>query len=196
MATKSKTAQMEAAEIPVADLVVNPKNPRRHPAAQLDKLAASLRRFGQPRPLIVRAANRMIIAGHGIAEAATRAGMKTVKVLLWDTDQRTADAYMVADNKLPDGAKDDRERIAALVRELREQEDMQALGFDSKEVDAMLASPEELVVAEVDTSPVADSFWIAVKGPLTAQAEILRGLKRLADKFPDVEVELSTVERP
>ena len=37
-------------------LVANPRNPRLHPEAQLADLAASLRRFGQPRPLIARAA--------------------------------------------------------------------------------------------------------------------------------------------
>ena len=106
----------------------------------------------------------MLIAGHGIWEAARRAGLVTVRVLLWDVDQKTADLYMLADNKLPDGAADQPDKIAALLRELREDEDMQALGFDAAEICSLLAEPDELQVAEIETGPVTDTFWISVRG--------------------------------
>ena len=186
-------APMVPVELGVSELVANPRNPRLHPEAQLAQLAASLRRFGQPRPLIARASNKMLIAGHGIWEAARRAGLVTVKVLLWDVDQKTADLYMLADNKLPEGAADQPDKIAALLRELREDEDMQALGFDAAEIGSLLAEPDELQVAEIETGPVTDTFWISVRGPLLAQAAMLAGLRKLAEAHPQIEVELGTV---
>ena len=123
----------------------------------------------------------MLIAGHGIWEVARRAGLVTVKVLLWDVDQKTADLYMLADNKLPEGAADQPDKIAALLRELREDEDMQALGFDAAEIGSLLAEPDELQVAEIETGPVTDTFWISVRGPLLAQAAMLAGLRKLAE---------------
>jgi ParB-like chromosome segregation protein Spo0J len=79
-----KAGIAQPVEMAPADLVSNPRNPRLHPEDQLDKLAASLKRFGQPRPIIARAENHMIIAGHGIHAAAARAGLATLKVVLWD----------------------------------------------------------------------------------------------------------------
>ena len=70
--------------LPLADLTPNPRNPRRHAEAQLIHLQASLERFGQTRRILARKANKMIIAGHGIFEAANRCGMTEVEVLLWD----------------------------------------------------------------------------------------------------------------
>ncbi len=189
---QKKRPELAAVELAPGDLVANPRNPRLHPDAQIEKLAASLRRFGQPRPIIARLANHMIIAGHGIHAAAVRAGLPAVKAVLWDVDQRTADAYMLADNKLPEGARDQPERIAELLRELREQEDLDALGFEAAEVNALLAEDAELEVAEVQTGPVRDTFWISITGPLAEQAHMLQALKKAAEGRPGVEVELGT----
>jgi hypothetical protein len=64
------------------------------------------------------------------------AGLVIVRVLLWDVDQKTAAPYMLADNKLPEGAADQPDKVAAL---LREDEEMQALGFDAAEIGSLLA---------------------------------------------------------
>ena len=97
---------------------------------------------------------------------------------------------MLADHKLPEGAADQPDKIAALLREAR---DMQALGFDAAEIGSLLAEPDELQVAEIETGPVTDTFWISVRGPLLAQAAMLAGLRKLAEAHPQIEVELGTV---
>jgi len=58
-----------------------------------------LSRFGQPRPILVRAANHMIIAGHGVHQAMSELARTEIDALVWDVDQSTADQYLVADNR-------------------------------------------------------------------------------------------------
>ena len=77
----------------VGELVPNPRNPRNHPEDQITGLVASIRKFGQPEPILVRAENHMIVAGHGVWTACRRAGLRQVEVDLWDVDQAMADHY-------------------------------------------------------------------------------------------------------
>jgi ParB-like chromosome segregation protein Spo0J len=181
-------------ELAVGDLKPNPRNARVHPQDQLEQLAASLRKFGQPRPVLVRQANRMIIAGEGIWRAAQLAGLDKLQVLLWDTDQKTADAYMVADNQHAKHAPDVDERVAALLRDFAE-DDWPALGFTDKEARGILdgAEGEDLEIKTIDTEPVNDEFWISVRGPIKDQADVLQQLRKLLAQYPTVEVELGTV---
>jgi ParB-like chromosome segregation protein Spo0J len=187
MAAKSP----EHTKLALADLVDNPRNPRRHPAAQLDKIVASIRRFGQPRPILVRAANKMIIAGHGLKQALERAGEAQADVILWNVDQETADAFMLADNQHALNGRDDADAIAKLLAEVAK-DDFESLGFDEGQALKLLEEGEEIPVHEVETGAVRDRFWISVRGPLKHQAQALQAMQA-AMKGLDVSVELGTV---
>ena len=54
-------------------------------------------------------------------------------------------------------------------------------------------SAKEAVVKELDTSGVNDQFWIAVRGPLPAQAAALDRLKQVMSEIEGIEVELGLV---
>ena len=54
-------------------------------------------------------------------------------------------------------------------------------------------SGASLVVREIATSDVSDSFWITVRGPLAQQAAALKRLQQLMGELPDVEVDLGTI---
>lgn len=174
------------------DLLPNPRNPRRHPAKQLEQLAASINRFGQPRPILARMANRMIVGGHGLALAMRRAGATHAQVLLWDVDQQTADAFMVADNQHGLNGRDDDAQLALLLEELA-RDDFASLGFDAEAANKLLEQGGEIEVRAVDTTPVKDRFWISVRGPLKSQAKALKQLQAVMKEVPDVSVELGTV---
>jgi len=73
--------------------------PRQHPRSQIDLLKQSIERFGQPKPILARTANHMIIAGHGVHQAMAELGRTDIEVLLWDVDQATAGQYLIADNR-------------------------------------------------------------------------------------------------
>ena len=180
--------------IDILDLVPNPRNPRRHPEAQIEQLAASIRKFGQPKPVLARSDNRMLIAGHGVWESCQRAGLSKIKVMLWDVDQATADAFMVADNRHPENSRNDTDRIAELLREI-DPSDLPAIGFTPDEVAELLRDEDEaaIEVFEIDTTAVADRFWLSVRGPLKDQAQALQRVQEVMRDLPEVEVELGTV---
>jgi len=72
-------------EVPVADIVPNPEQPRRHfDAEALASLAESVRRYGLLQPLVVRrvAGHYELIAGERRLRAAAAAGLESVPVVI------------------------------------------------------------------------------------------------------------------
>lgn len=174
-------------------LVANPRNPKRHPPEQLKRLAASIREFGQPRPILVRKENHMIIAGHGVWEACANAGLTEVDCRIWDVDQRTADAFMVGDNQLATLGRDDTDQIRELLIEFG-MEDPESIGFSVEDVDKLInAVVDDIEVVEIDTATVDDRFWISVRGPLKDQATALARLQEAMKDLSDVQVDLGTI---
>lgn len=86
-------------KMPIENIRPYPKNAKKHPAEQIDKIAASIKEFGFNQPLVVDK-NGVIIVGHGRYEAAQLLGMKEVPVIQVNLTDEQAKAYRLADNKL------------------------------------------------------------------------------------------------
>jgi ParB-like chromosome segregation protein Spo0J len=185
----------EIVDMHPASLVPNPRNPRKHPDEQIDRLVDSLRAHGQTKPLVARRENHMMIAGHGVLKAIGRLGWETVNVVLMDIDQPTADRIMLGDNRHSDLSSPDEERAAELLREIDEI-DWLSVGYSPDEGKKLLADldTEPLVVREIETSTVADTFWISVRGPLVEQAEALQRIKALMGDMPQLTIVLGTTD--
>jgi hypothetical protein len=186
----------EETTLAIADLHRNPRNVRKHPEAQIRKLQQSIRRFGQTRPILVRRANLMVIAGHGVMEAMRRMGLTHIKAILWDVPQDVADQYMVADNRLAQLGRDDEEMLAEILREVESLE-LESIGFTADEAAKLLEQKggKEFDISEVETGPVEDIFMVTVTGPLVHQAYALQVLRDLVEKYPEIELQIGTVER-
>lgn len=197
MALKTKPAIATGALLEetaaVDTLIDNPRNPRLHPDEQIAQLMVSLKARGQYKPVLARRENRMLIAGHGVHKAIVRLGWPTIKVLLWDVDQATADAAMLGDNRLGENSTSDDDRVAELLREIPES-DWLGVGFSDKQGEKLLKAldDEEIEVREIETSVVQDTFWISIRGPLIQQADVLTRLKEVMKEFRAVSVEMST----
>src|SRR6185312_13103736 len=142
----------------------------------------SLKLFGQPKPILVRQENRMIIAGEGVWRGAQHIGWTEIKVLFWDVDQKTADAFLVADNQLSTLSHIDQRRRRELLAELEPEEfgNFAALGFGADEVEKLfadVADEKPIEVVTVDTADVRDTFWINIVGPLSQQAYAIARLR-------------------
>lgn len=129
---------------PVEELIPYANNARTHSEAQIEKLCSSLLEFGFVNPVLVDAEGG-IIAGHGRVLAAKKAGISSIPTLLVDhLTNVQKKAYILADNKLAlDSGWDD-----ALLREemlfLQENGyDLNFSGFDSSEIDFLLAEYED-----------------------------------------------------
>jgi ParB-like chromosome segregation protein Spo0J len=129
--------------IALDELTPHPRNYKKHPASQVEKLAASLQSFGQPRTIAVWRGT--ILAGHGVTQAAQHLGWQQIRASIvpdsW-TEAR-AQAYVVADNETQRGAEIDEVELAALLDEARLEIDLEAMGFDEAAFDALLAGLTE-----------------------------------------------------
>ena len=132
--------------IPIADLVPWDENPRHNDDA-VDEVAGSIQRFGFAAPIIARRADSMVIAGHTRLKAAHKLGINKVPVRWMDLDPAEARLLALADNKLNERAAWDDDTLAAVLEALNaEGADLDGLGWDSDEIDALIATidPVEL----------------------------------------------------
>jgi DNA modification methylase len=144
----------------VEALVPYARNARTHSQAQVALLAGSIREYGFTNPVLVDGENG-IIAGHGRVMAAQQLGMARVPVIeLAHLTEAQKRAYILADNRLAEEAGWDKELLAIEVADLAALGvDLEGIGFDAREVDALLmrgeANAEEEQIPEVPAVPVS-----------------------------------------
>lgn len=124
----------------------SPNNARQHDRKQIDKLASSIRQFGFISPVVVDETGELI-CGHARAAAARQIGLQTVPVVrAHNLTESAKRAYIIADNRLAELAtwnKSSLRRELSFLSDLDVNYDFSAIGFDTAEVDFILASDEE-----------------------------------------------------
>lgn len=178
----------------VASLKADPNNAKRHSEQQISKIAASIEGFGYVNKIAVRP-DGMIIGGHATWEAIKRLGWVDVDVRVVDgLSERKYQALGLALNKLPENSSWDEGVLASLIGDLHDAgEDLGSLGFSDRETGRLLDPPDDIEVKAIETSDVADEFWISVRGPLPQQAEALKRLDDALKPLSGVTVELGTI---
>ena len=118
--------------IALADYQPHKRNYNRHPASQIERLRASLRKFGQPRNIVVW--RKYFVAGHGVAQAAMAEGWATLRAneIPADWPETRVMAFLAADNELSRLSDPDQAALAALIDEARQfdGELLAAIGYD------------------------------------------------------------------
>lgn len=128
----------------VQDLIPYVNNSRTHSDEQVAQIAASIREFGWTNPILVDGANG-IIAGHGRLLAARKLGYTEVPTIeLSQLTETQKKAYIIADNRLALNAGWDNEILTVELNDLlADGYALEILGFDPKELNALL-EPEQL----------------------------------------------------
>lgn len=146
---------MQINEIEVSKLIPYAKNSRTHDDAQVAQIAASIKEFGWTNPILVDG-DKGVIAGHGRLLAARKLGYDKVPVIeLKHMTEAQKRAYVIADNKLALNAGWDNNFLALELQDLKDQDfDLTLLGFDDKELDALLAP--EIVEGLTDEDEVPE----------------------------------------
>jgi len=87
--------------VPVHKLVVNPKNPNKHPDKQIEMLAKIIDYQGQRAPIVVSSRSGFITKGHGRLAAIQKLGWERCAVDFQHYDDEAQEfADMIADNKV------------------------------------------------------------------------------------------------
>lgn len=142
-------------------------NPRQNQSA-IDEVAKSIKRFGFASPIIARAADKMIIAGHTRFEAAKKIGLKSVPVRFMDLDLNDAQLLALADNKIGEIADWDEDKLKDILASLDDQ-DLSGLGWSDEELDALIdqddpvelnGDPDDVPEVEEQAITSAGDLWL------------------------------------
>jgi DNA modification methylase len=152
----SSPVEPAAIWLPTVELMPWEKNPRRNEDA-VGVVADSIQRFGFGAPILARAADKQIIAGHTRWLAAKKLGLTQVPVRLLDLDPADAQLLALADNKLGEIAEWDDEQLALVLEQLRmDGADLLDTGFGQEEIDLLTAELHSGDLADVVEPPVPE----------------------------------------
>jgi len=150
----AKRQSPAAVWLPIGDLKPWGKNPRKNDGA-VASVADSIKRFGFAAPIVARAEDHQIIAGHTRWLAAQKLGLDQVPVRLVDLDPADAQLLALADNKLGEIAEWDDEQLAQVLEQLKlEGADLTVTGFDDAEVAQLLGALHSDDLADVEEPPL------------------------------------------
>ena len=162
--------QLKPLARPIGGLMLDPANARKHGAKNLETIKASLKRYGQRKPIVVRAADMIVEAGNGTLEAARALGWDVIAAVIVDDDPTTATGYAIADNRSAELAEWDDDALTALLRSVADEIPLDDLGFDSDDLAELLgADPEEPAedpgAEEPPAEPVSQRGEVYALGP-------------------------------
>lgn len=129
-------------------LVVNKRNAKKHPPEQVVAIRASMDRFGNNNPILLKDDDKTIGAGHGRQLAALLdpplESVPTITLTgLTDEEWRL---FVIADNKLAEGATWDENVLKLELGELRSLGlDLSLTGFGVLELGNLLPPPKDAV---------------------------------------------------
>jgi DNA modification methylase len=135
-------------ELPIDALKPRARNARTHSKKQINKIAASIKRFGFTNPVLIDA-NNGIVAGHGRVEAAKKLGLaKVPTVRLEHLSDVDLSAYVLVDNQLATLAGWDSEILRIELQDLiavSGEIDVTITGFEMADIDLILerANPKD-----------------------------------------------------
>ena len=127
----------------ISELIPYANNARTHNPEQITQIASSIKEFGFNNPILIDKDNG-IIAGHGRLEAAKKLNLTKAPTIKLEhlTDQQRK-AYILADNRIAVNSDWDNELLSLELKDLNAEFDLTMLGFNEKELTALL-EPEQI----------------------------------------------------
>jgi hypothetical protein len=129
---------MNIEQLDISALSADPANARRHPERNLEQIKASLRRFGQQKPIVVDATN-VVRAGNGTLAAAKSLGWKTIAAVRSALPRTELTAYAITDNRSAELAEWDNQILGMTLSD----PEIGDVGFLPDEIDKLLGRPME-----------------------------------------------------
>jgi ParB-like chromosome segregation protein Spo0J len=120
---------MTIESVAIDSLSADPANARKHGPRNLETIAASLRRFGQQKPIVIDS-HGVVRAGNGQLAAAKALGWTDIRVVRSDLPPMELTAFAIADNRTAELAEWDAEVLAGLLSNL----ELGEVGFTDDEI--------------------------------------------------------------
>jgi ParB-like chromosome segregation protein Spo0J len=120
---------MELKTVKVSTLRAHPENYNTHPEEQLVELEKSLDQFSQFKNIVVNPDN-IVLAGHGLVEAAKRKGIDTLDAYVFVGTTEQEKALLLADNATPFLALPDADKLNDLLESFPSLDDIPGITDD------------------------------------------------------------------
>src|SRR5215467_11243156 len=144
---------------PIEKLIPYANNPRLHSAADVERIAASILKWGWTNPVLVDEQG-VLIAGHGRVAAAAKLGLAVpIPVIVargWSEEEKQA--YRLADNELAARGSWDPDLLRSELHDLKFNGfDLDLIGFEPDRLEQILAGLRPSGLSDPDSVPeVAD----------------------------------------
>lgn len=146
----SGSASLEPLLVEIGSIFRDPANVRRHGERNLGSIKASLKRFGQQRPILVDD-DGIIRAGNGTHEAAESIGWTHIAAVRSSLKGSEATAYAIADNRTAELAEWDDLGLAEQLRALQSEDfDLEPVGYTEEEIDRLVEGLGDAILAGTD----------------------------------------------
>jgi DNA modification methylase len=143
---------MKLETVPLSSISPDPANTRKHSRRNLDAIKASLRRFGQQKPIVVDEKG-VVLAGNGTLAAATELGWSEIQIVRTALAGVDATAFGIADNRTAELAEWD-ENLADVLASLKAEDfPLAEIGFDEADLAELAGEPEP---SDADAEPQID----------------------------------------
>lgn len=141
---------IRALAVPIGSVRLHPNNPR---VGNTEAVAASLRRFGQQKPVVVQRSTGLAMAGNHIVRAALTLEWNEIAANVVEIDDAAATAYMLADNRTSDLGGYDERLLAAILAEQAAADNLGGTGYDTDDIAAIVAAAGLAEPRDLDACP-------------------------------------------
>jgi DNA modification methylase len=163
--TEHSNRRIQIVYRPIAELKLDPANPRVHSARQVRQIARSIVTFDFNAPVLIDTQSK-VIAGHGRILACQQLGWTEVPTIcLEHLSEAQARAFMIADNRLTENSVWDERLLAEQFLALSVLDldfSLEVTGFDMGEIDLRIEGLNSPAAGERDH---ADDLSVVPTGP-------------------------------
>ena len=163
------------------EIKLDRRNARLHDQRNISAIAASLRQFGQIKPIVVNRKTKIIEAGNGTFHAAGSLDWTQIAVVWVDHDPASAAGFKVADNRTAELATWDDTLLLELIGEIGDASPDLAAELQLAELQADLIGTEgEIKLTQITTRPPPPLTWVLVGIPTIRFSEIAPAVESMA----------------
>jgi len=136
--------------VPIDSIQTHPRNPR---GGDIAAIAASLRRFGQQKPVVAQKSTGWVVAGNHVLLAARTLNWTEIAANVVELDDAMATAFMLADNRTADLGGYDDALLAAVLAEQAAADNLAGTGYDADDVAALVVAAGLNELRDLDACP-------------------------------------------
>lgn len=180
--------QLAPLATPIDDLTPDPDNARDHSSDNLAAIKASLKEFGQQKPIVVDA-HGTIVAGNGTWQAAKELGWTEIAAVEYD-GEGDQDGFALADNRSAELARWNHPVLSGKLRNLSEQGfDIERLGWKDYELKPLLQATWSPPAISGESFEASESQQLSPLKLTADQREVVdRAITKVREEVGDPDV--------